>query len=452
MPSSTDELDREIRELLYRKADGLEPPASRLEPTIRRSNRRLARNAMVGLLAVALLGSGAAVGVRSLTGPARTRPANPSPAAPAGSLRDVVQIPFSMAGTFPLGLAGGQGVIWVVSGGNIGFPPMIGALSDPSADVGEATLSRIPAGTEPPYQVSDTVSVGKAGDVGVVSAFGDAWVLRPAFDRVIRIDGTSLAKVSTIQVSSPSGAAADREALWVVSLDGTLTRIDPRTNRVIASIGTGVPAIRGFQNDGAQPPMSPNNGVPATGVAVGDGSVWVRGGGRLVRVDPSTESVQATIDIGGTIEGLAVGDSNVWLTVCTPAVPPCTWELVRIDATTNTIGGRRVLGGWETTPRTASQGDIGRAGITLSSGSVWVALAVVHGGGDYGRGRVLQIDPASEDVVAWVEVPGSGGTTVGGKEEKHTSDILGPVVIEGGAAWVINIESQEVVRLVVSNS
>jgi Tol biopolymer transport system component len=84
MPSQIDELDREIRDLLHRKADGLEPPDGRLEQTLRRSNRRLARNAVVGLLVVGLLGSGAAVGIRSLAGPASTKPANRSlsPGAP----------------------------------------------------------------------------------------------------------------------------------------------------------------------------------------------------------------------------------------------------------------------------------------------------------------------------------------------------------------------------------
>jgi hypothetical protein len=324
MPSSIDELDREITDLLHRKADGLELPESRLEHTIRRSNSRLARNAVACLLPVGLAGSGAVVGIRSLAGPDPTRPANSSPIpSTGGSATGVAQIHVNAPGpdTFPLGLAGADGVVWVASGGNIGFPPMIGTLSDPSADAGVATLALVRAGTAPPYEVTGKVTIGKAGDIGVVAAFGDAWVLRPALDEVIRIDGSSLTKVASIPVPHPSGAAADDSSLWVMSMEGTLTRIDPATSQVVASIDTGVPADRGFENDGALPPKSPNNGVPATGVAVGDGSVWVRGGGRLIRVDPATNSVQATIDVGGTIEGLAAGDSNVWISVCTPAAP-----------------------------------------------------------------------------------------------------------------------------------
>jgi hypothetical protein len=442
MPSSIDELDREIRDLLHRKADGLEVPEGSFERTVRRSNRRLIRNGLACLLVLGLVGSGAAVGVRSLAGSPRTTPAERSPVPPAGSVAQTVQVslgpPQSMT-TVPLGLAGGDGVVWVASGGNIGFPPMIGVLSDPNVDVGEATLTRIQARTGPPFEVTGVASIGKGEEVGVVAAFGDAWVLRPASDTVVRFDGSSLEKAATIAVPNPIGAAADGNSVWVVSYDGTLTRIDPRTNQVVATIETGVPHVRGFENDVVRPQESPNNGVPVTGIAAGDGSVWVRGGGRLVRVDPATNSVEAMIDVGGTIEGLAEGDSSVWVSVCTPAVPPCTWELMRIDTTTNAIAERHLLGTWDD--------GVGRAAVTFDSGSVWVALAVTQDG--YSRGRLLQIDPASGDVMRSFEVSGSLGTNVGGTVV-NSSDVLGPVVIESGGAWVINIESDEVVRVTVS--
>src|SRR6266496_4331154 len=212
MPSSIDELDREIRDLLHRKADVLEVPEGNFENTIRRSNRRLARNAAACLLVVGLVGSGAVAGVRSLAGPASTRPANASPTPSEALATGAAWIRVNGPGgpdTFPLGLAGADGVVWVASGGNIGFPPMIGVLSDPSVDPGVATLARVRAGTAPPYEVTGTVTIGKAGDIGVAMAFGDAWVLRPALDRVIRVEGSSLAKVASIPVPHPSGAAAD---------------------------------------------------------------------------------------------------------------------------------------------------------------------------------------------------------------------------------------------------
>ncbi|HEY3210001.1 MAG TPA: hypothetical protein VGL18_09455 [Actinomycetota bacterium] len=444
MPNQIDELDEELRELLRRKADAIGPPDG-LERTMRRSTRRLARNAVVALLTLGLLGSGAVAGVRSLGGATGTKPADTSPspspmpqASGSSGVRSAVSTEgvtwFHPTPEMPLGLAGADGTLWVASGGNIAFPA---PASDPGAEAGVASLARFDVDTGK----ITTVEVGQAGDVGVAAAFGDAWVLRRSGE-VIRIDGVSLRKEASIRVPNPSEAAADG-SLWVVSLGGTLTRIDPRTNAIVATIDTGVPATRGIENNGDLVP--PNNGVPATGVSVGDGSVWVRGGGRVVRVDPETNAVQTTIDLGGSVDGLAVGPSGVWASVCGPGGPPCTWQLVRIDPATNAVASRRVLGRWESSAMPGVKGSIGRAGITVDSGSVWVSLAVNYN--QYARGKILRIDPATGEIAATLVVPGSGGTTVGVTEQANTSDIFGPALIEGGAVWVINIESGEVVRI-----
>lgn len=452
MPSQVDELDKELRELLRRKADAIGPPDG-LERTMRRSTRRLARNAVVTVLILGLLGSGAVAGVRSLGGATGTKPAgtspSPSPTAQAsGSFPGSVPTKgvswFHPTPEMPLGLAGADGTLWVASGGNIPFPA---PQSDLGAEAGVATLARVDVDT----RKITTVKVGPAGDVGVATAFGDAWVLRRAGE-VIRIDGASLKKVVSIQVPHPAEAAADDSSLWVVSLSGSLSRIDPRTNKVVATIDTGVPATRGIENNGITCPperpceiVPPNNGVPAAGVSIGNGSVWVRGGGRVVRVDPETNAVQASIDLGGSIDGLAAGPSGVWASVCVPGDPPCTWQLVRIDPATNAIASRRVLGQWETSATPGSKGSIGRAGVALDSDSVWVSLALNYD--QYARGKIVRIDPATSEILATLEVPGSGGTTVGMTEQGNTSDIFGPPLIEGGGAWVLNIEAGEVIRI-----
>jgi hypothetical protein len=462
MSSQVDELDKELRELLRRKADAIGPPDG-LERTMRRSTRRLARNAVVALLTLGLLGSGAVAGVRSLGGATGTKPADSSPSPTpqasgsspgvtarqdepggAGPVRSTVPTKgvtwLQPTQDMPLGLAGADGTVWVASGGNTGFPA---PQSDLGAEAGVATLARIDVDT----RKITTVEVGPAGDIGVAAAFGDAWVLRRAGE-VIRIDGASLEKVISIQVPHPAEAAAGDSSLWVIGLDGTLTRIDPRSNKVVATIDTGVPATRGIENNGEFPPSNvdlPNNGVPAAGVAIGDGSVWVRGGGRVVRVDPETNAVQASIDLGGSIDGLAAGTSGVWASVCIPAAPPCTWQLVRIDPATNAIASRRVLGQLENSLMPGSEGSVGRAGITLDPGSVWVSLAVNYNA--YARGKVVRIDPATGEIAATLVVPGSGATNLGMTEQENTSDIFGPPLIEGGAAWVLNIEAGEVIRI-----
>ena len=51
-------------------------------------------------------------------------------------------------------------------------------------------------------------------------------------------------------------------------------------------------------------------------MAVGAGSVWVASGdGTVSRIDPNSGRVVATITVGGTPEDVAVGAGAVWVTV-----------------------------------------------------------------------------------------------------------------------------------------
>ena len=56
---------------------------------------------------------------------------------------------------------------------------------------------------------------------------------------------------------------------------------------------------------------------PPTGVAVGGGSVWVAnsGDGTVTRIDPKTDKVSATIAVGGSPQAITVAGGRVWVTV-----------------------------------------------------------------------------------------------------------------------------------------
>ncbi len=56
------------------------------------------------------------------------------------------------------------------------------------------------------------------------------------------------------------------------------------------------------------------------GIAVGAGGVWVGcyGSGLMVLIDPETDEVVRTLDVGGSPDAVvADGDGNVWVTVRT---------------------------------------------------------------------------------------------------------------------------------------
>ena len=128
--------------------------------------------------------------------------------------------------------------------------------------------------------------------------------------------------VKSIPVSgSPVNLVFAQDAVWASSSDGSVSRIDPATNKVAARIAVGTGQLGG--------------------VAYGDGSLWVANfeGGELDRVDPGSGSVVARIAVGGQPVGPAVaGDGTVWVSNFDGSVE-------RIDPAKNTVSARIVVGG-----------------------------------------------------------------------------------------------------------
>lgn len=110
---------------------------------------------------------------------------------------------------------------------------------------------------------------------------------------------------------------------------GSLLRIDPATNEIIAEIPLGS-QVTGYEDE----------------FALGAGSVWVIGtrlegedteyGGDLIRVDPATNTIAARIPVGGF--HMVVATDEVWVAFPADGVndeygEPCLWT--RVDTPTN---------------------------------------------------------------------------------------------------------------------
>lgn len=128
--------------------------------------------------------------------------------------------------------------------------------------------------------------------------------------------------VTSIPVSgAPINLVFAESAVWASSSDGSVSRIDPATNRVTARIAVGTGQLGGL--------------------AFGDGSLWVAnfGGGELDRIDPGSGSVVARVAVGGQPVGPAVAaDGTVWVSNFDGSVE-------RVDAATNTVTARISVGG-----------------------------------------------------------------------------------------------------------
>jgi streptogramin lyase len=205
----------------------------------------------------------------------------------------------------------------------------------------------------------------------------------------------------------PSGAvdvAVGKDAIWVSGF-GTMTRLQPNTNHVVATVKT--PGTEDYSQ-----------------VAVGLGAVWVTAdGGKLYRIDPNRDRVVATILVEGPIQCVETGGGYVWLTRATAGVG----ELIRVDPATNRVTGAPIEAG---PGPIAAQYGFGALWVTNSSPSSVVRVdpstGTVRTMGFTGRvaagygslwatsdDSVVRADPKTGHPTATVRVPRAQAVAVG---------------------------------------
>jgi len=167
--------------------------------------------------------------------------------------------------------------------------------------------------------------------------------LATGFDRlwVLTGDGSTLAGIDpetgavTVEIALDAmciDVAIDDTSVWVAcALDDVVLRVDPATSMVVDRLEVAEPY----------------------GVAFTEGAAWVGAASSVVRIDPESLGVVATIHGGtGRYGGLAADDDGVW--VRRAAAP-----LVRIDPQTNEVTDELDLG-------VTSGGD-----VLVAHGALW---------------------------------------------------------------------------------
>jgi len=238
-------------------------------------------------------------------------------------------------------------------------------------------------------KVGAVIAVAKTPCSGLAIAFGSVWVPICSDKSVQRVD----AKSQKIVASIPSGVAnteggitAGAGSIWMPSdASGVLSRIDPATNEVVSKIA-----------------ISPGSFTAAFDA----GAVWITStkNNLLSRVDAKTEKVVATIPVGPTPRFLATGFGSVW------TLNQGDGSVSRVDSATNKVSA------------TIQVGVPGAGGdIAVGEGAVWVTAI----------GKPLsKIDPNTNRVVT--QYVGKGGDALR---------------VGLGSLWLSNHEFHEVWRI-----
>jgi branched-chain amino acid transport system substrate-binding protein len=190
-------------------------------------------------------------------------------------------------GSAPSTVAVGEGAAWVI-------------------DANDRTVSRIDVAEPGDPRTFSTASTPTAVAVGV----GGVWVGNGDTSRgdiftesVSRLDPESAITVETIELprgrTRPSGYEFSRRqiavtgsAVWAINPDLSVSRIDPRTNRLVARVA----------------------GMRAANIAAGSEGVWIVEEGGIAEIDPRTNAVARRIDVPAeSLAALAVGAGAVWI-------------------------------------------------------------------------------------------------------------------------------------------
>jgi virginiamycin B lyase len=241
--------------------------------------------------------------------------------------------------------------------------------------------------------VAATVAVGKRPCSGLTIGFGSVWTPlcgdQTTPQGLARVDLETGKVTATINISignTEGGIATGASSVWLmIDKRGTLARLDPETNAVVAEIM--VPA-------------------GSYAVAFGEKAVWVTNtdSDTLTRVDPDTNLVAETIPVGKKPRFLAVGEGSVW------TLNQEDGSVTRVDAKTNKVVA------------TIQVGIPGGGGdIAVGAGSVWTT--------SFGF-PISRIDPSTNKVVQ--QFVGKGGDAIR---------------VGLGSVWLSNLEAGNVWRL-----
>src|SRR5436190_1457769 len=244
---------------------------------------------------------------------------------------------------------------------------------------------------DPASNVATTFAVGKNPCSGLAAAFGSVWVPNCGDSTITRLDlkdGKTQATFPLTIANDEGGVAIGAGSFWILTdAKGTLARVDPATNKVVAEIyvapgsyacafGENAVWVTSAEKNTLTRVNARTHVIEATipvgpkprFLTVGEGGVWTlnQGDGSISRVDPKTNKVAATIEAGVPGGGgeISAGEGSVWVTTFE-------YPITRIDPSTNKV----------------AQQFFGEGGDSIRAGLGWIWVTNIR------AGNVWRLDP-----------------------------------------------------------
>jgi hypothetical protein len=270
--------------------------------------------------------------------------------------------------------------------------------------------------------------------LGVASGTGAVWTTDGSAT-LSRVDPASQSIVASVPIPDANIVVAAGGSIWVVGSNSKATRVDAATNEVIST----VPVAR-----------------DPTGVAIGLGSLWIAGRNSqtLTRVSLATGKVVAQLKTPDIARYVAIVNGALWVSANDT---PTLWELtpagklLRSIDLSDTVNGmaatgrtlwllgstnnrlvkintaRRKVAGYVAIPK--SDGFFGYGGaIAADESSVWAATLT----------HVLRVDAASRKIVGAVAV---------GSHPAHDPAGLSSITVGPAGVWVGDADGKTIVPL-----
>ena len=217
---------------------------------------------------------------------------------------------------------------------------------------------------------------------------GFVWSLNDG-GSLVKIDPRTEEVVQAVSIGHDGGVTTGGGAVWIANAD------KPEVIRVDAQYGSTSRIPLPKLEDGT--PMNPH------GIAYGGGSLWVGQGPRILRLDPGTGDVRATIPSNDPWI-LRFGDGALY------AATPYNGDFFKVDPDSNTVSWRSHIHPW--------------LGDLIAAGG-WVWLTVDSDAGVY---RFSEADGSQSGFV-------------------HTGDGSGGLAFGAGSMWVTNWRAGTVSRV-----